>query len=448
MSAPATTAAFARSAPSLRRRLLWLVLAAIALASLLQASTAYRTALKQADALFDQHLQEIARSVHGGMPFAPGQGSGDPAFDFLVQIWGPDGAQLFRSPRAPLPPVAVLGFSDGVAGGVRYRVYSLQTPEQTVQIAQDLDARQARARALAVEAVLPIALLAPLLMLAVWWLIDRSLAPVERTRRQVAARPADDLSPLPDAGLPAEILPLVQELNLLFGRAQQAFEAQRNFVADAAHELRSPLAALKLQAQALRRTQDDASREAAVARLNEGIARAIDLVGQLLALAREEEQRDSAAATQPVDLQQLVREVVSDVLPQAQARRIDVGLVPPDQEPLSVQAQAPALHALLRTLLDNAIKYTPEGGQVDISLSLHDGAPCLVVEDSGPGLPEAERERVFDRFYRVAGTLAPGSGLGLAIVKAIAASHRASVRLERSARLGGLRVEVRFPAPV
>ena len=179
-----------RSPPSLRRRLLWLVLAAIAVASLLQASTAYRTALKQADALFDEHLEEIARSVRGGMPSGPDLAPGDPAYDFMVQIWGPDGSQIFRSPRSQLPAQAVLGFSDGVAGGVRYRVYSLQTPEQTVQIAQDLDARQARARAMALRAVLPIALLAPLLMLAVWWLIDRSLAPVERTRRQVAARAA------------------------------------------------------------------------------------------------------------------------------------------------------------------------------------------------------------------------------------------------------------------
>jgi two-component system OmpR family sensor kinase len=433
------------SPPSLRRRLLWLVLAAIALASLLQASTAYRTALRQADALFDQHLQEIARSVRGGMPFAPGLGSDDPAFNFKVQIWGPDGVQIFRSPRSPLPPQAVLGFSDGVAGGVRYRVYSLQTPEQTVQIAQDLDARQSRARALAVQAVLPIALLAPLLMLAVWWLIDRSLAPVERTRRQIASRAADDLSPLPEAGLPEEVLPLVQELNLLFGRARQAFETQRSFVADAAHELRSPLTALKLQAQALRRAQDEGTREAAVARLNEGIDRAIDLVGQLLALAREEGERQGGGEPEQIDLQDLVRQVVSEVLPQAQAKRIDIGLASGENEPLLVQGQPAALHTLLRNLLDNAIKYTPEGGQVDISLSLRDRVPCLFVEDSGPGLAEAERERVFDRFYRVSGTAAPGSGLGLAIVKTIAASHGAGVRLDRSPRLGGLRVEVRFP---
>ena len=430
--------------PSLRRRLLWLVLAAIALASLLQASTAYRTALAQADALFDEHLQEVARSVRGGMPPFSGPAPGDPAYDFLVQIWGPDGAQIFRSPRSQLPAQAVLGFSDGLAGGVRYRVYSLQTPEQTVQIAQDLDARQARARTMALRAVLPIALLAPLLMLAVWWLIDRSLAPVERTRRQVAARTAGDLSPLPDAGLPEEVLPLVLELNLLFGRARQAFDTQRSFVADAAHELRSPLTALKLQAQALRRPQDDASREAAIARLNDGIDRAIALAGQLLALAREESARHQPATAQAVDLQELVRRVVSDVLPPAQARRIDLGLAPGDNEPLQVQGDPQALHTLLRNLLDNAIKYTPDGGQVDISLALRDHSPCLFVEDSGPGLAQAERARVFDRFYRVPGTNAQGSGLGLAIVKAIADAHGATVVLDQSPRLGGLRCEVRF----
>jgi two-component system OmpR family sensor kinase len=432
-------------APSLRRRLLLLVLAAIALASVLQASTAYRTALKQADAMFDEHLQEIARAIHGGLPFAPSVQPGTDVPDLLVQVWGPDGAQLFRSPRTPLPPLAVLGFSDGMAGGVRYRVYSLQTPQQTVQIAQDLDARQARARALAVRAVVPVALLAPLLMLAVWWLIDRSLAPVERTRRQVAGRAADDLSPLPDAGLPQEILPLVQELNLLFGRARLAFEAQRNFVADAAHELRSPLTALKLQAQALRRHQDDAGRETAVARLNDGIDRAIDLVEQLLALAREES-RAGSEATERVDLQEVVRAVVSQLLPQAQARRIDLGLVPPEHAAAGVEGNLQGLQTMLGNLLDNAVKYTPDGGQVDISLPLLDGAPCLVVEDSGPGLPEGERGRVFDRFYRVAGSRSAGSGLGLAIVRAIAAGHGATVTLGRSPRLGGLRVEVRFPA--
>lgn len=432
-----------RPTHSLRRRLLWLVLAAIAFTSVLQASSAYRTALQQADAMFDYHLQELARSMQGGMRFAPG--AGGTSIDFLVQIWGPDGAQIFRSTEMALPERAVLGFSEMAVNGVPYRVYSLQTPEQTIQIAQDLDARQQRARLLALRAVLPVALLAPLLMMAVWWLISRSLAPVERMRRQVAARAADDLSPLPDTGLPEEVLPLVQELNLLFGRVQVAFAAQQHFVADAAHELRSPLTALKLQAQALRRTQDEAGRQAAVARLNDGIERAIQLVGQLLALAREEGERGAAAQWQRIDLRDLARQAVADVLVQAQARQVDVGLV--TAEAVWVRGQPQPLRVLLRNLLDNAIKYSPEGGQVDLSLAIDDGAPCLVVEDSGPGIAAGERERVFDRFYRTATAGAAGSGLGLAIVRAIAIRHGARVRLDRSQRLGGLTVEVRFAPP-
>jgi two-component system OmpR family sensor kinase len=182
-----------RHAHSLRRRLLALVLAAIALASVLQASSTYHAALRQADAMFDAHLQEVARSVHGGIPLAQPQGD-RAAFDFLVQIWGPDGTQIFSSSPL-LPEQAVLGFSEISTARGRYRVYSLQSPERTVQIAQDLDARDTRARALAVRAVVPVALLAPVLMLAVGWLINRSLAPVERTRRQVAQRAAGDLSP-------------------------------------------------------------------------------------------------------------------------------------------------------------------------------------------------------------------------------------------------------------
>jgi two-component system, OmpR family, sensor kinase len=291
---------------------------------------------------------------------------------------------------------------------------------------------------------LPVALLAPLLMLAVWWLISRSLAPVERMRRQVAGRTADDLSPLPEAGLPEEVGPLVHELNLLFGRVGEAFAAQRNFVADAAHELRSPLTALRLQAQALRRVQEGTSREQAVARLNEGIERTIQLVNQLLALAREESAGAAAADARPIDLQELARQVVADVLPQAQARRIDVGLA--TTEAAWVHGQAEPLHILLRNLLDNAIKYSPEGGQVDISLEQADGSAVLRVEDSGPGVPEADRERVFDRFYRASGAAAAGSGLGLAIVKTIAERHGARVELGRSQRLGGLKAEVRFPS--
>lgn len=439
---------------SLKARLLWFVLAAILLGAVLQATTAYRSALQQADAIFDDHLQQVARSLRGGIPLGAlmPELEDDAGFDLYVQIWGQDGTQIFRSTRSALPPRAVLGFSDVEAHGKHYRVYSLQTSFQTVQIAQDLDARTARARALAARAVLPFALLTPLLMLAVWWVIRRSLAPVEGARRQVAQRAADDFSPLTGVGLPDEVRPLVDELNLLFGRVRGAFEAQKNFVADAAHELRSPLTALKLQAQALRqngRTDDTpAEREAGIIRLNQGIDRAIRLVEQLLVLAREEAGSGTAApGGTPVDLREVVKLAVADVLPQARLKQIDMGLAQAHPAAMAgIQGESEALRVLLRNLLDNAVKYTPAAGRVDVTVAVTQGRPLLRVEDSGPGIAAEDRERVFDRFYRASGAAAEtGSGLGLAIVQVIAARHGATLELNRSERLGGLQVSVFFP---
>lgn len=442
-------------AHSLKRRLLWFILVAILLAAVVQAMTAYRGALRQADALFDDHLQQMALSLRGGIPLGlPPDGPREDAnYDLLVQIWGQDGTQIFRSNRSALPPRAVVGFSDVEAHGNRYRVYTLQTPLQTVQIAQDLSARTARARALALRAVLPFAWLTPLLMLAVWWIIRRSLAPIEQTRRVVASRAANDFSPLEDVGLPDEVRPLVDELNLLFGRVRQAFEAQKNFVADAAHELRSPLTALKLQAQALRRVDaDPAAREAAVARLNLGLDRAIRGVEQLLLLAREEAGSGQASdAAVPVNLQSVITLAVADVLPQARLKNVDMGLAdsPTAQQMPILQGQPEALRILLRNLLENAVKYTPPGGQVDVSFDVQQGQPVLTVEDSGPGIAPENRPRVFDRFFRASDTAQEaGSGLGLAIARAIADRHGARLVLGDSQRLGGLKVEVRFAAPL
>lgn len=440
MSSPVNDPGGAR-AHSLRRRLLLLVLAAVALASVLQAASAYRTALRNADALFDAQLQAMARSLRGGVPL----GFPDSEPDLSVQIWREDGVLLFGAGRARMAGPAVIGFSDTTIDGVRWRVYSLRTADRLVQIAQDLDLRRARARALAIDAVLPVALLGLLLMLAVWWVIDRSLAPVERLRRQVAGRPAEDLSPLGEAGLPREVRPLVRDLNLLFERVREALQAQQRFVADAAHELRSPLTALRLQVQSMRREPPGPARDAAVARLEEGIARAIGLVTQLLALAREEA---ASASSQAVLLEDLCRETVAELLPLAQARRIDVGLEAGSGAPAGVAGDPDSLRTLLRNLLDNALKYSPEGGRVDVVVERPDeGGVLLAVEDSGPGIEPGERERVFDRFRRGEAQDVPGSGLGLAIVAAVARRHGAALRLARSERLGGLRVEVRFPAP-
>jgi two-component system OmpR family sensor kinase len=434
----------APSSHSLRRRLLASVMSAIVLAALFQAISAYRGALAQADAMFDYHLQQMAYALRGGPPLAVPllEGVDNNGVDYVIQIWGPDGSQLFQSNRMALPARAVLGFSDVTQNGTRYRVYSVQTPAQTIQIAQDMDGRESRARALAARAMLPMALIAPLLMLILWWVIRRSLAPLERTRQQVAVRAVNDLSPLSDHELPDEVRPLVQEINLLFGRLDTAFDAQKAFVANAAHELRSPLTALKLQAQALVRTGDETSRTLAAGRLNQGIERAIRLMNQLLVLARQESDGTTGTPMQRLNLHDLVQQAVADVLPLAQERPVDLGVVP--SAPASVLGDADALLILLRNLLENAIKYTPPSGQIDVSVQHRGNGVCLTVEDSGPGIAPADRAHVFDRFFRTTQANASGSGLGLAIAQAIAERHHAGLALGRSERLGGLQVELLF----
>jgi len=432
---------------SLQDRLMVLLLACVVLAAALVAMGAYRNALHEADALNDLHLQQVARSLRHTVPLGGLSADGeDGDLDLQVQIWDAEGAQLYRSARAALPQRAVLGFSDMTVEGTRYRVYSIQTALQTVQIAQDMDAREGRARAQALRATVPVVLVAPLLMLAVGAIISRTLAPVERMRRQVADRAADDLQPLPEEHLPEEVLPLVQELNLLFGRVRQAFDAQRHFVADAAHELRSPLTALKLQIQGLQRGHADAAaQQAAAARLALGIDRAIALVGQLLQLARQDAGQGGTAGAMPIDLRELVQAVVADALPLAVSRQIDLGVVAAD--PVCLSGDAEGLQTLLRNLVDNAIKFAPQGGQVDVELRDRNGGVLLAVDDNGPGIPVEYRQRVLDRFFRTpAAAAAAGSGLGLAIVRAVAERHGASLTLTASPTLAGLRVEVRFAA--
>ena len=441
---------------SLRGRLLWFLLAAITIAAVAQATIAYRTALHDADQIFDYHMQQMALSLRSSTPLsndeararqeAESAGGND---DMVVQMWSPDGAQMFHSvSRARLPQRAVLGFSNVRANSTTYRVFSIQTSNQTVQVAQDLAVRRNMAGNLALRTLGPIAVMMPILMLVVWWVVSGSLQPVARVRSQVASRQADDLSPVSDTGLPDEVRPLVQELNLLFGRVRTAFEAQQHFVADAAHELRTPLAALRLQAQSLDRADTPEARQVAVSRLTAGIDRATRLVEQLLILARQEATaaEGTAAKTRPVDLADLARRTAADLAGVAAAKGVDLGLQQAD--PASVDGQPDALQILLRNLVDNAVKYTPGGGTVDISVLSGAGTVAVQVEDSGPGIPPDERERVFDRFYRVAGSEAAGSGLGLAIIKAIAERHGAVLTLGSSERLGGLMATVTFKTPV
>jgi signal transduction histidine kinase len=236
----------------------------------------------------------------------------------------------------------------------------------------------------------------------------------------------------------------VQALNALLRRLDAAFGTQRAFVADAAHELRSPLTALKLQIGLLQRSSDSAARQAAIEALSAGVDRAVRLVEQLLALARSEPGA-AAGAFERIDLSELVRQAVADSVPYALARGSAIEL---EAEPgIEARGDRVALATLVRNLADNALRHTPAGSRVQVRVERSGGVPTVIVDDAGPGIPPADRERVFDRFFRRAqassGDAPQGSGLGLAIVKSVAERHGATVALSDSP-LGGLRATVRF----
>ena len=258
----------------------------------------------------------------------------------------------------------------------------------------------------------------------------------------VATRSGEALEPLPGDRVPDEVKPLVAALNDLLVRLGGAIDVQRSFIADAAHELRTPLTAVQLQIQLAERARTDDERQAAFAQLKRGQARAAHLVQQLLTLARQEP-GVAPQARSAVDLAQLVRLVVSEHAPLAADRNIDLGISHEDQA--RIFGDVEALRVMLGNLIDNAIRYTPPGGTVDVAVRLGAGTAAVEILDTGPGIPEDDRERVFDRFYRREATEASGSGLGLAIVKNIADRHRATVRLQNREPGPGLRVSVDFP---
>jgi two-component system OmpR family sensor kinase/two-component system sensor histidine kinase QseC len=317
----------------------------------------------------------------------------------------------------------------------------MQTPNGVIQIAQPNRVREGLARAAAERVVIPLILLLPIMVLAVAWIVSRGLAPLRLVTAEVQRRDVDSLRPLGTEHLPREIEPLVGELNRLLERLGQAFNTQRAFIADAAHELRSPLTALRLQLQLLDRAPDAPARAEARGRLGAAIERAIHLVEQLLTLARSDP-KESGVALDSTDLKAAAAQGITDTHDLAVARGIDLSLeAAPD---VAVRGDPEALRTLVRNLVDNAVRYTPPGGTVQINCRTTPEGAELTVADTGPGIPAHERARVFDRFYRRATAQEGGTGLGLAIVKAIAERHGALVSLDEAPG-GGLRVTVRFP---
>jgi len=428
---------------SLRARLLLAVLGLLAAAVLLVGSISYRNVRAETEALFDYQLRQMALSLRNQGEIAPAQASAlvDEQLDFVVQVWTSDGRAVYATRRhETLPQRAQLGFADVSVGGAVWRSFSVATPARVIQVSQPLAIRRRLAAEAAWRAVLPLLLLAPFMAAAAWWLTALALRPLQRVAADVRRRDEQSLAPLPAADLPDEVAPLVTALNALLQRLGRSLDTQRAFVADAAHELRSPLTALKLQLQLLKRAGSEAERRAAADALAAGIDRAARLVEQLLTLARSEPGAP-AAALQRLDLSDLVREAVADTVPLALARGTQFELFA--EAPVFVQGDRAALSVLVRNLADNAVRYAPRDARVEVHVTQPGGVATLQVDDSGPGIPPAERERVFDRFYRRAQGDESGTGLGLAIVRSVAQRHGATVALDDSP-LGGLRVTLRF----
>jgi two-component system OmpR family sensor kinase len=430
--------------------LLLLLCGAVVLTACVQAYITYRTSLEEINDIFDYQMQQMAQSLRPGLPVGGYHNNGpkdesEDGFAFIIQVSIKGGQTIFLStPTMELPKDAAPGFSTYEDKDVVYEMFTLASGKQLIQVAQDREARRNVARTMAIRTGTPVLVMVPFLIFLVWWVVSASLSPVERVRKQVASRDANELNPIDEKGLPVEIFPLVYELNLLFQRVRNAFDAQQNFIADAAHELRSPLSALKLQVEGLRRSTDESTREVAVNRLAQGIERAARLVEQLLILARQQAAPNTPGTHVPVPLGPLVKSLVAHLWESANARQIDMGVT--EAADGVVSGHHDALNILIRNLLDNAIKYTPVGGTVNVAVRSLKGNIHLIVEDSGPGIPEDVRDRVFDRFFRVAGTQGEGSGLGLSIVRTIADMHAAQLTITQSQALGGIQVEIVFPA--
>jgi two-component system, OmpR family, sensor histidine kinase TctE len=304
-----------------------------------------------------------------------------------------------------------------------------------VQIAETLDKRVYLANQIIKGVILPEFIILPIALALVWFALSRGLSPLAELQRHIRARRSDDLSPIDSRQVPEEISPLVRSLNDMLGRLSQSIQMQKRFIADAAHQMKTPLAGMRMQSElALRQTSHDEIHRS-LEQLSKSSESATRLVNQLLALARAENQTPHAAPFVPIELSELARNVVQEWVTVSLTRKLDLGFEQPGH-PLMVLGNPTMLRELLGNLIDNALRYTPAAGSVTVRLRADDQGQkaILEVEDTGPGIPPAERSHVFERFYRILGSHMEGSGLGLAIVREIAIQHDAEVDIYNNPR--------------
>ena len=423
---------------SLRGRLLLWSLGALGVGAVLIALATFAISLRQMNEVLDGELRQSALTLlshyQAGRPADPAAptGGADPDLDSLAlatQVWTLDGRRIFASqPSLELPMARIQGFETVVTRHGPWRVYTDRSAHYLIQAAQAMAVRQRVAAAVALRSLVPSLAAVPLLALLLAGALQRGLRPLRRAADAVRQRSATSLEPVEIAALPGEVRPLLESINALLAQLDRALSAQRRFTADAAHELRTPLAALRLQLQIVGSSHDAASRADALDDAARGLARATRLVEQLLQLSRLGPDAPPPRRER-VDLAALARSVVADFSRRADALGIDLGV---EAGPVAASASGDAeqLRVMLNNLVDNALRHTPRRGRVDLRLRDAGRRVAIEVADSGAGLPDDERERVFRRFYRADdGSCGPGTGLGLSIVRAVVSSHGGRIEL-------------------
>lgn len=426
----------------------------ILLVALLAGVFAFASAYDEALELQDNTLRQIGALVERQQmslhyPDDAAKIAGDNEETRIVVQYLADGARApgtgDNSLPLPLPTDLADGLSTVSVADEHFRVLVRTTASgQRIAIAQETGSRERDARESAWRGLLPFIVLIPVLLLVMADLVRKLFRPIATLAGQIDQRDEQDMAPVDASALPTEIRPFALAINRLLGRVAKSMETQRRFVADAAHELRSPLTALSLQAERLEAAEMSAPARERLARLRQGIERGRKLIDQLLSLASAQAAAPISGA--PVSLHRIYRAVLEDLLPLAEKKQIDLGV---DGEDCSISASETDLLALVKNLADNAVRYTPAGGKVDLLVRREADRILLQVRDNGPGIPAAERERVFDAFYRVPGSQEIGSGLGLSIVSSIASRLGATIELAATdpADGSGLCVSVAFPVP-
>jgi two-component system sensor histidine kinase QseC len=441
---------------SLQGRLLVLVLGLVMGAWLATATLTWIDVRHELDELLDSHLAQAAALLvvqqtgeieddHG--VDAPTLHRYAPKVAFQVFH---EGRLALRSSNAPAEPMlefagrASHGFKTIDIEGKAWRVFATHGREKDVQVfvGEQVESRNSILWAVLRSSLGPMLLAVPLLALAAWLAVRQGVAPLRLLGHTLAQRSPHALQPIAVNGAPSEMAPMLDALNGLFGRIAELLESERRFTADAAHELRTPIAGIRAQAQVALGAAADTERSHALHATLQGCDRATHLVEQLLTLSRLESGAEHALVA--VDLAALARQVLAEVAPLALSKQqaIEVNA----SNPCTVQGDATLLSVMIRNLVDNAIRYSPPGAIVKIAVSTEQGAVRLSLDDSGPGMSSADMDRMGERFFRVIGSGQDGSGLGWSIARRIAAVHRAVVRVAKSELLGGLSVEVRFPA--